>query len=94
MNCASLKLREFAVRVTEDGDGFVPSASYIIELSLNDKPTFFDGEPSAATPTIKLIVFPVNSVPSEFVRDTVITPVTAVPSVGVFGVIVPSLLFC
>ena len=93
LKCAFLKLAVLADIVTEDGTGFVPSASYIIELSVNDKPTFFDGEPSAATPTIKLIVLPVSVVPSEFVKDTVITPVTAVPFVGVFGVIVPLLLF-
>ena len=88
-----LKLIVLAVKVTEDGTGFVPSASYIIELSLIDRYTAFDGEPSDATETIKLIVLLVNVVPSEFVKVTVITPVTAVPFVGVFGVIVPLLLF-
>ena len=79
--------------VTVDGTGFVPSESYIIELSLNDNPVVFDGVPSDATPTLNVIVFDVNAVPSEFVKDNVITPLTVLPLVGVFGVTVPLLLF-
>ena len=49
--------------------------------------------PCTATPTLAVIVLPVNSVPSELVYEKVIVVVVPVASVGVVGVIVPLLLF-